>query len=35
MNDPVVRKHRGAFRWDGVDVLAYKEDGSEIGRAHV
>ena len=27
MSDPVVRKHRGAFRWDGVDVLAYKEEG--------
>lgn len=29
MNDrPLVRKHAGGFRWPGVDLLAYKQDGS-------
>lgn len=27
MSDPVVRRHQGDFRWDGVDVLAYKDAG--------
>ena len=27
MNESVVRKHRG-FRWQGVDLLAYKQEGS-------
>ena len=25
---PLVRKHTGDFHWEGVDVLAYKQDGS-------
>ena len=25
---PLVRKHSGDFHWDGVDVLAYKQEGS-------
>ena len=25
---PLVRKHTGDFHWDGVDVLAYKQEGS-------
>lgn len=25
---PLVRKHQGDFHWDGVDVLAYKQEGS-------
>jgi S-methyl-1-thioxylulose 5-phosphate methylthiotransferase len=25
---PLVRKHSGDFRWQGVDVLAYKQEGS-------
>jgi quercetin dioxygenase-like cupin family protein len=25
---PVVRRHVGDFHWDGVDVLAYKQEGS-------
>ena len=25
---PLVRKHKGDFHWDGVDVLAYKQEGS-------
>ena len=25
---PLVRKHKGDFRWDGVEVLAYKQEGS-------
>ena len=25
---PLVRKHTGDFRWQDVDVLAYKQDGS-------
>lgn len=24
---PLVRRHRGDFHWDGVDVLQYKQDG--------
>lgn len=31
MNDdrePLVRKHRGDFHWDGVDVLRYKQEGA-------
>lgn len=28
MSDAVVRHHAGAFHWDGVDVLKYKQDGS-------
>ncbi|HRE14130.1 MAG TPA: cupin domain-containing protein [Usitatibacteraceae bacterium] len=28
MTDKLIRKHDGAFRWEGVDVLAYKQDGS-------
>jgi quercetin dioxygenase-like cupin family protein len=27
MNQGPVRKHEGAFHWQGVDVLAYKQDG--------
>jgi len=26
--DPPVRPHAGDFRWDGVEVLQYKQDGS-------
>ncbi|HUL95177.1 MAG TPA: cupin domain-containing protein [Usitatibacter sp.] len=25
---PLVRKHAGGYRWNGVDVLAYKQEGS-------
>lgn len=25
---PLVRRHAGDFRWDAVDVLAYKQDGA-------
>ena len=25
---PLVRKHKGDFHWEGVDVLAYKQEGS-------
>lgn len=25
---PLVRKHAGGFRWQGVDLLAYKQEGS-------
>ncbi len=25
---PLVRRHRGDFHWDAVDVLAYKQDGA-------
>ncbi len=25
---PLVRKHTGDFHWDGVEVLAYKQEGS-------
>ena len=28
MNDGPVRRHDGAFHWQGVDVLAYKQEGS-------
>lgn len=28
MTDPPVRRHKGAFQWEGVDVLRYKEEGS-------
>ncbi len=28
MADKLVRKHHGAFRWEGVDVLAYKQEGT-------
>ena len=27
-NAPLVRKHDGAFHWEGVDVLKYKQEGS-------
>jgi mannose-6-phosphate isomerase-like protein (cupin superfamily) len=28
MTDGLLRKHDGAFHWDGVDVLQYKQEGS-------
>lgn len=28
MSHPVVRRQHGAYRWDGVDVLEYKQEGS-------
>jgi quercetin dioxygenase-like cupin family protein len=28
MNDAPVRRHDGSFHWQGVDVLAYKQEGS-------
>lgn len=28
MTDKLVRRHDGAFRWEGVEVLAYKQDGT-------
>ncbi len=28
MTDEIVRRHRGDFRWNGVDVLRYKQEGS-------
>ena len=28
MSDPLVRRQTGAFQWEGVDVLAYKQEGS-------
>ena len=28
MPDKLVRHNNGAFRWEGVDVLAYKQEGS-------
>jgi mannose-6-phosphate isomerase-like protein (cupin superfamily) len=28
MTDTPVRRHRGDFRWEGVDVLEYKQEGS-------
>lgn len=28
MSAPLVRKHDGTFRWEGVDVLAYKQEGA-------
>ncbi|HEY4997887.1 MAG TPA: cupin domain-containing protein [Usitatibacter sp.] len=27
-DDPLVRRHSGDYRWQGVDVLAYKQDGA-------
>jgi mannose-6-phosphate isomerase-like protein (cupin superfamily) len=27
-DSPLVRKHSGDFHWEGVDVLAYKQEGS-------
>ena len=27
MTDGPVRRHDGAFHWQGVDVLAYKQEG--------
>lgn len=27
-DEPLVRKHTGDFHWQGVDVLAYKQDGA-------
>ena len=27
-DQPLVRKHTGDFHWEGVDVLAYKQEGS-------
>jgi len=28
MTDPVVRRHDGAFHWEGVDVTNYKDEGT-------
>src|SRR6266513_1182745 len=28
MADTIVRRHDGSFHWEGVDVLAYKQEGS-------
>ena len=28
MSDAIVRRHDGSFHWEGVDVLAYKQEGS-------
>lgn len=28
VSPPPIRPHAGDFRWDGVDVLQYKQDGS-------
>ena len=28
MTDPVVRRHDGAFHWEGVDVTSYKDEGT-------
>src|SRR5713226_7017501 len=28
MNDNIVRRHDGSFHWEGVDVLAYKQEAS-------
>ena len=28
MSDPVFRAHDGAFHWDGVDVMRYKDEGA-------
>jgi mannose-6-phosphate isomerase-like protein (cupin superfamily) len=28
MTAPLVRKHDGTFHWDGVEVLAYKQEGA-------
>ena len=27
-DQPLVRRHQGDFHWEGVDVLAYKQEGS-------
>lgn len=27
-DEPLIRKHTGDFHWKGVDVLAYKQEGS-------
>lgn len=27
MSESIVRRHRGAFTWDAVDLLRYKQDG--------
>lgn len=27
-NPPLVRRHRGDFQWDAVEVLRYKQDGA-------
>jgi mannose-6-phosphate isomerase-like protein (cupin superfamily) len=27
-NPPLVRRHRGDFQWQGVDVLQYKQEGT-------
>ncbi|HWH39525.1 MAG TPA: cupin domain-containing protein [Usitatibacter sp.] len=27
-DDALLRKHRGDYRWEAVDVLAYKQDGA-------
>ena len=27
MSEPLVRRHRGDYQWDGVDVLRYKQEG--------
>jgi len=27
-DSPLVRRHKGDFHWEGVDVLAYKQEGS-------
>jgi mannose-6-phosphate isomerase-like protein (cupin superfamily) len=27
-SSPLVRRHRGDYHWQGVDVLAYKQEGS-------
>jgi quercetin dioxygenase-like cupin family protein len=27
-DEPLVRRHSGDFHWEGVDVLAYKQEGS-------
>jgi mannose-6-phosphate isomerase-like protein (cupin superfamily) len=27
-DQPLVRRHKGDFHWEGVDVLAYKQEGS-------
>ena len=28
MKDDIVRRHDGSFHWEGVDVLAYKQEGT-------
>ncbi|HET7402013.1 MAG TPA: cupin domain-containing protein [Usitatibacter sp.] len=27
-NEALLRRHRGGYRWEAVDVLAYKQDGA-------